>query len=298
MSEELPSFVLEKIRTICERSEFSEEEIKKDYLEIFQNPFIQQDPQFTSDEERHRYASAVLWTRYVSRPPVAEFEIIPIGFDGKRISRAGNPTSTIFVLSKEKNGVKLRRVSCPREVATLYRDVTLFAKYNVKLGQFRGGGDFIADNRTKFEHPILLRLKPNEIMEKFGPKLGIKRVTVKEAEKFPSVKRSDGYTDLTDWRVVRGIIVREARGTRDDETEWAMYIISDESVNAEPTVAPDGTIIQPGMPVWHPPEMHVYRVESECDFYGTIVLNEEGRPRMNCYLILPVHAQKIAGTEE
>ncbi|MHA1215648.1 MAG: hypothetical protein ACTSPG_10135 [Candidatus Hodarchaeales archaeon] len=213
-----------------------------------------------------------------------------------RISRAGNPTSNLFVIAKSKNGPSLRRIVLQGDVADAYKRVTLGCKYRVKLGQFQGGKDFVADNRTVFENPVLLKnMSLQDIMEK----LNIPRITIAEAPKHPSKIGSDGYMVMTDWRVIRGIIAMRLRGKKDDGTEWALYRISDETVSGEPTVTPDGTVIRPGLGVWLAPELQVYAEDSECDFYGTIrVSKDTGVASMNCYLIIPIHGKKIATEEE
>lgn len=290
----LPTFVDEKIRAIYRRTEISREEITRDYTEIFEDPFIQEDPQFTTDEERHRYAVAVLWTRYVSRPPVKEFEIIPVGISGERITSTGKKTAEAYALVKGNRGVKLRRIVLQGPMADMRKEITLNAKYNVKLGEFSKGGDMIADNRSRFTDPVRLRLTPHELLDKIP---GVKRIQrLKDAEEFPSIRGSDGYLDRTDWRVVRGIITREYRGERENGTEFGVYTITDLTLDEEPKVTSDGRVLQPGFTVWTPPELMTYSIESECDFCGTISIDRKTRePSMNAFLIIPVHARRIAG---
>jgi hypothetical protein len=282
-----PDFVLERVKTISQRTEISEEEILRDYEELFSDPFIQQDPQFQTEEERHRYAVAVLWTRYISRPPVREYEIIPIGFSPLRTTKTGGEMASLFALVKTPNGVKLKRIVLRGEMTEKRKEITLFCKYVPKLGEF-SSGDLIADNRSKFENPVKIALEPHQMLER----LGIKRINIKQAEKFPSQVGSDGYINTTDWRIIRGIIVRANRGTRDDGTEWGVYTIADETVNDEPVVTPDGRILRPGFTCWVAPEFMIYEEESECDFVGTVQIDRKtGEPFMNAYLILPIHAK-------
>jgi len=291
----LPDFVEERISKIQERTQISADEIRRDYNEIFQDPFIQDDPQFTSDEERHRYAVAVLWTRYISRPPVKEYDIIPIGFSPVRVTkRTGQEMSSIFAFVKTPNGVKLKRIVLRGTMADKIREITRFAKYRVKLGEFSKGGDMIADNRAKFENPVMLKLSRDDIIKR----VGAKRVSIKDAEKFPSHVGSDGYVNTTDWRVVRGIIVRANMGKRDDGSEWGVYTLADETVNDEPRVTPDGRVLRPGLTCWVSPHLMEYEVESEVDVLGTIQIGRKtGEPFMNVFLILPIHARKGAVME-
>jgi hypothetical protein len=291
----LPESVMKRIDEISQRTGISQEEINREYEELFNDPFIQQDPQFSTDEERHRYAIAVLWTRYVSRPPVREFEIIPIGFSSVRITKSGVPMSNLFALVKSGNGVKLRRIVLRGEQAEAYKNITLCSKYITKLGEIGTGGDLIADNRTRFENPVGIKLTLKEILDQ----LNIPKITVKDAEKKPSRTDSTGYVDILDWRVVRGIIVRANRGKRDDGSEYGVLTIADESVSGEPRVTPDGRVLRPGLTVWIAPELMLYEVESEVDVAGTIQIGQKtGEPLMNAFVISPVHAKeaKIDGS--
>jgi len=292
-----PSFVDEKIQEINKRTEISIDEIKRDYQEIFQDPFIQEDPQFKTDEERHRYAIAVLWTRYVSRPPVQEYEIIPVGFSGERIASTGKKTAEIYALVKNKTDVKLRRIVLQESVIDLRKQINLPTsensfKYTVKLGEFAPGGDMIADNRAKFDAPSLLKANAEQILEKCGAKK-IERLA--DMKKFPSKTGSDGYVDRLDWRVVRGIIIRQYRGEREDGTEFGVLTVTDLSLNEEPTVMTDGRVLQPGFSIWVAPEfVNVYQDESEIEAVGTVqIARDTGEPFMNAYLIIPVHAKKV-----
>jgi len=285
---ELPTYVLEKISEISQKTGISVDELKKEYLEIYNDPFVQDDEQFESDKERHRYCVAVLKGRYLARRPVKEYEIIPIGFSSKRITKSGVPQSAIFALVRDGKSVKLRRIVLRDETADLYKEISLFSRYKVKLGSF-SSGDLVADNRTKFESPAKVKLTPQDILEK----LGIPRVPeLAKARKYLSKRSSTGYVDETDWRIVRGIIVRENRGFRSDDTEYGVYTIVDDSLEDEPIVNSDGTIVPPAFTVWVPPELMVYAVESECDFVGTLQVDSKTKEIfMNAYLILPVHAK-------
>lgn len=287
-----PEAVTKRVEEISRRTEIDEAEILREYEELFNDPFIQEDPQFTTDEERHQYAIAVLWTRYISRPPVKNYEVIPIGFSGLRIARSGIPMSNLFTFIKYGNDVKLKRVVLRDETADSYKEIVLCSKYNVKLGEFSKGNDLIADNRSKFHDPVALKLTPSEILKRLNPK----RVAIKDAKKFPSRMDSTGFIDTLDWRVVRGIIVGDYRGKRDDGTDFGVYTLSDETIDSEPKVTPDGKILRPGFTVWIAPELMNYEREGEIDAIGTIGINRKtGEPSMNAFLLVPVHAREKGG---
>jgi len=287
----LPPFVEEGLLKICKASEAPWEEVQKDFMELYNDDFIQNDPQFESDKDRYEYSVAVLHSRYVARPPMKIVTLVPIGYTGKRIARSsGQPNCTISVVVKGNK--KIKRVICRGELSDMYRSINLFNQYDVKLGEFKDGGDLIADNRSKFDNPVRLKIQPYQMMEK----LGVKRVSINDAAKFPSAQRKGQrkgrtYIDRSDWRCVRGIIVRDFRGTRDDETEYGAYTIADSTVTGEPLVLDDGTIIRPGFTVWTDPAHMVYAVEDEVDCYGPININKDGDAQMTGLLILPVHTR-------
>lgn len=284
--EALPEYVQDRIHRINQKTGIDLDEILRSYYEIFNSDFVQKDPQFKTDDERHRYSVAVLWSMYIARRPAREYVVIPIGFEAKRITRrSGVPSSSIYALVKGRKGIQ--RIVCQGEgIADLYKSVNLFCQYRVKLCEF-SGGDLQADNRTKFVNPVRLKIEPRTLMEK----IGIKRIPrIADVPKFPSAVRSDGFVDRRDWRVVRGIIVRSFRGTRDDGTEFGVYTISDDSVSEEELTDEEGVPLT-GLTVWAPPELMVYEQYDECDFYGHVSIGKNGVPDMNAYLILPVHAR-------
>ena len=188
-----------------------------------------------------------------------------------------------------KGQKKIKRIACRGPLSDLYKYVNLFDQYTVRLGEFADGGDLIADNRTKFEKPKRLKVKPFELMEK----IGVKQIAIGDAAKFPSAQKDDGYLDRGDWRCIRGMVIREYKGSREDGTEFGVYTIADDTLTAsEPTVAADGTILVPGFTVWADPSLMVYQVEDEIACYGTISVNELGEAQMNAYAILPVYTRE------
>ena len=294
----LPNFVEEKIAAIQQRLDSSREEILTEYNEIFNDPAVSKDTQFSSTESRQRYAIAVLWGRYISRPPVKKYDVIPCGFDSLRKTRTGKLMSALFVIVRDENGDPvLQRISLlgGSTIATMYRNVNILSQNgayrysNVKLGSFGKGDDFVADNRTKFNSPAKIDLSP----EKFREMLNIPLLKIAELIENPSKKRSTGYLINTDWRCVKGIITDEMRGARkDSDLEWGIYRIADETTPAEPYVTSDGRTVSPALTCWTPVELMVYEPESECEFYGPSSVDKDGIPSMNVNLIIPVYAKE------
>jgi len=287
----LPDFVSKRVDTIHQRTGIDREEIIRDYWEIFKDPFISDDPQFSTDEERHNYAKAVLWTHYVSRPPTKEFDVIPVGFSPVKVARkTGQPYSNVFAFVKGKAGAKFKRIVLQGENAGKVREITPKCKYTVKLGEFAQGGDLIGDNRARFEDPVLLKMTDEQVLQR----IGAKRVDFQNVAKFLSQKGSDGYVVATDWRVIRGIIIRSNQGKRDDGSEWGVYTIADDTVEDEPRVSATGQVIRPGFSCWIAPHLMGYTDDSEVDIAGTTRKNRAGVTVMDAYWISPIHAKEIA----
>ena len=290
----LPDFVTQKIATIHQRTGISQDEITRDYLSLFEDDFIKSDSQFKNDEERHEYAVAVLWTRYVSRPPMKESEVIPWGFEAERVTRKGTHQSSVFAFVKTKEGVKNRRIVFRGQSASKIREIVALAKYTAKLGEFKEGGDLIADNRSRFDDPIMINMSSEKLIER----LGAKRIELKDVEKFPTKLGSDGYTDNNDLRVIRGIMIRPATFEKDGDLKGGVFTLANDTLEQEPRVSSDGSIITPGLTCWIAPHLLVYQPESEVDAIGTTRKNKKtGEISMNTFCILPVHAKRMAERE-
>ena len=285
MSIQIPDFVQDRISQIKERTGISIDEITGSYLELFNDDFVQKDVQFQNDDERHRYANAVLWSMYVARQPVKEQVVVPIGMDGARTSRAGNLYSTIYAIAKGGKGI--RRISCQGDAVYLYKQINLFYQYTTKLGEFRGG-DFQADNRTKFERPVRLKLSPQQFMDR----LNIKRIPDVISAKDHLSNTVKNRVDNSDWRVIRGIIARQPGSfTRDDGSEGAVYTLSDDSINGGEAVSDDGDVVA-GLTTWTCPELAVWQQYDEVDAYGPLGINRKNKePNLNAYLFIPIHAR-------
>jgi len=68
LSDNLPSFVNDRISLIQQRTGIERAEIIADYIRIFKDPFVQNDWTFDTDNNRHRYSIMLLWTFYIIRP--------------------------------------------------------------------------------------------------------------------------------------------------------------------------------------------------------------------------------------
>jgi hypothetical protein len=287
-----PPLVLDRIGEISQKTSIPVDTLKVDYEAIFLDPFIQKDPQFQNDDERHKFAVATLWTRFVGRAPLFDVSVIPVGVTPKRLSKAGKLYASLFVLVKDKSGVlQLKRVSFNGDNTSQLSEITNFNGYVAKLGKFKGTEDYIADSRTKWEnpHPLPAERKPADLLKNLQ---AIKRIPLDKVSSYPSARDAQGYANTLDWRVVRAMVWRKQSGVAKNGTEWAQYVIGDDTTGREDKVGKDGKVIPAGLTVWCDKSVNTYNVEDECDFYGTIdISKKDSSISMNAYLVLPVHAR-------
>lgn len=284
---EIPGEVMARMTTIQTSRKVPIEELKAAYIEIFNDDFIQGDPQFKTPEEKHRYAVMILWNQFINRPPAKSYDIVPIGFDGTREPRGGGtPYCNLYILLK--GDLKIRRIMCRGVVSDIFNRINLFMLYSgVQLGQFAEGGDFIADERAKFKNASRLRGGPQALMAR----LRVKEVTVKEAAKFPSAARSsDGYIDRTDWRKIRGMIARANIFTRKDGTEGGVINLMDwGSMDEAPEEDEQGRLQTKSITCWTDPAHMQFMENDLVDLYGTIEFSKkDGALTFNTLLALPV----------
>jgi hypothetical protein len=280
----IQQFVENKIEEIHAISNVSVDDLRLEYKTIFDDPFIQHDDQFKTDEERHRYAIATLWARYVGRPPLFTTKLIPIGLSPKQTSKKGSEFANLFAITPDG---KLHRVLFQGELAQQLSQVNLFCGYEVKLGRFKGSEDFICDVRSKWENPLTLEKSPEEIMALVVPK----KLQISRLADFPSKMRADGYVDNLDWRGTRGLIWRKNDGVRKDGSKWQNYVIGDQDTK-EPRITKDGTVLPVGFTVWVDELFFGFSVEDECDFFGPVKIDKSGVASMTAFTVLPVHTRR------
>lgn len=281
-----PDFVTKRVDEISEKFQVSREEVLREFEQIVADPLVAQDTQLTTPEERLTHASRILWTRYVGRPRVQEYDIVPLGYLAPRSTKSGDKMSSLFGLVKDGGESSLRRVAFFGEQAEKVSDITPFVRYKVKLGKFKDGKDMSADNRSVFENPSMLNLKPLEVFER----LNVKKITISQAKDNPSLKDSSGYVDKTDWRLIRAIVSNKNSGQREDGGHYYSYTILDDTASTE-TVTQDGRVLRPGFTVWVDEKQHNYQPDDECDFIGTVEVSKKGQITLNAVAILPVHVR-------
>jgi hypothetical protein len=286
---EIPEYVEKKLEEIAKKQEVKVEEIKKQYTIWFQDPFILEDPQFETDEDRHRYAIGSFWSTNMSRQKVVPKSFIPIGCSPiKKSKSTGLPYASLFVIDEKG---KLRRISFNGNSCFKLKEISWWNMYrDVKLKEFKDSDEWGADDRAEFENPEPVEdFDPKQIIENLKiPKIPLPNVSVN-----PSNTDSSGYTIQTDWKCLHGYITFESSVNYDDGEygESGKYIISEPG--SSPSISDDGVVNQSGLVVWTSPTIMNYPKMSECYFLGTTgkYVNQKTNEtlyNMNCFCIIPI----------
>jgi hypothetical protein len=288
-----PDYVLQKIKQLSQRFNISESTILQEFEEYYKTDFVQTDPQFKSDDDRYKYVLEVLTVRYKSQLPTIEVAVIPFGITDIRITPQG-PISRIYAIlqkrgeSKAQVGVIVNR----GQQANLVDEVQLFYLYkSVRLSQFSSDSNvFFSTQLTRFDDPQPFPDDPLSLLKKIGV------VNLKIAETPYKLSKRIGedskYVDEFDLRGISGIVVRYNTGKRPSGTDWALYVISDDSV-AEEQVTPEGYIVPSQLTVWVPRRFLKYDIDSKIYCVGTLSLSDRKEPFMNAIYVHPIIAKPL-----
>ena len=286
---QLPDFVRKRIELLASKYNYDVQTLTEMYMRIYNDPWVQSDPQFRNDYERHAYAVRVLTVKVAARPPTTEVVVIPFGVSEPRVSRSsGVPVSRIYVLAKTGEKTYEKRVIVAKErLAELVYEVQLFSVYKVRV--FNAGQVMFAVDETRFGTPQqTLTMDPLVFLEKY---IGVKRFKLIDVHKNLS-RRQGNFVDEFDLRGISGIVVDYRKGQRRDGLPYAFYVVSDESV-VEDIISEEGKVIPARFTVWIPSFMLKYAVDSEVFFYGTVQVSNDGIPFMNAIGAVPIRARPI-----
>ncbi|HDN17489.1 MAG TPA: hypothetical protein ENF41_00340 [Candidatus Bathyarchaeota archaeon] len=284
----LPEYVAEKLQEISHRFSVPFEEVQRQYMEIFNSDFVQTDPQFRSDDDRHAYSIRVLWVRYAAQPPTREYVVIPFGIVEPRVARtSGIKTSRIYVVAQEGEEFKPKVIICRGEtLSELVNQVELFHAYKVQLST--SGNLLFATTLTKFTDPRPIPTEPLKFLTRV---VGAKVIKISETPIYPTETDDKGYINEFDFRIIKGIVLRYNYGTRPDGSKWAVYTIADDSVGAE-SITDSGVVVPSQFTVWVPFRFLRYDVDSELAFIGHVRIGNN-EPFMNAICAIPIHARPL-----
>lgn len=262
---------------------------------------MQKDATFKTVEEKLIYCSKVIKSRYVSRPPISEFDIIALGIDSVRQTRSGELQGYAFVGISEEDKKKqvtnsIKSIMFKGKDTQKINNIQPFCAYKSKLGRFKEG-DFIADDRTIFENPIKLDVDPIELLTKTF-NIGFTTIANSYLNLAKENKTSTGtFSDRTDWRIIKAMIGRYGKGKRDDGTEWGNYTVTDDSLEEGDFISPDNEYwVKQGFSVWVNPLWITLEEGNEAYFIGPINASKgsASNPKkppyqvsMTAYLVIP-----------
>lgn len=301
-----PKKTLETLQKISKQNSIPLEELETQYKAIFDSDFLSTDEGVLSDEDRHVWATMSLWNQYKAAPPNPEHQIITAGYGGIRMTSTNKLQGELYAIVNNGRESKLSRIVSWGKDATLFDKVTLpvpgicFGYKDVQLGKFKDGEDYIADYRSVFR--CATPIEEQDILELLERSHGAIRVPqLSEAHLYPSVLGEKGYSDKSDWRIVRGFISRDGNGENEDGTEWGRYNVTDLSLGDDDSVTTEGILIRETFTVWLSPKLMNYSVNSMCDFSGTIYLKEDSdsgakEAQMQGFLVLPTKMAKAEKT--
>jgi len=287
---EYPPEITKKLEEIVKKAGMSLDQVTEKFEELLKEDWINSDPQFTENEKsKQDFCAIALWNQYANRPPVKEFDIIPIGCASVNKTKAGKLRSEMYCVD---NNFKLRKIVLMDEMTSLLEKVTYFSMYRgIELGTFKDSLDLVADDRARFENPEQIEATKEQILEN----LKFPKITIKSTAGGNNVSKQDstGYTISTDWKCIRGMVTAEY-GNISEKTglPWARYQIIDDSVIGEPDkVDPEtGRPIPPGMSAWIPETLKGFPKNTVCDFYGIVGYNKEKKEAsMRVYSAIKIH---------
>lgn len=286
----LPQYVLDKVEELSRRSGMSKQALIEMYSSIYSDPFVQTDPQFRTDDERHRYCLEVLHVKVFSQPPTSEFYVIPFGFAGPTMTKQGL-MARIYAVVREKGSAadELGVILLRGQHVELLDQVRCLYAYKVRLAKFKAKGIYFATSATKFDSPASIPVDPLTFLKKH---VNAREVKIAETP-YNLSRKVDKYTDEFDLRIVTGIVLRYNYGKRPSGTDWAVYTIADDSVGSE-IVTKEGYVVPSQFTVWVPIQFLKYDVDSKLMFLGTIQLSEDREPFMNAIFVYPIYARPLA----
>ena len=270
------NIVEQRLEDLAKRAGLSVETLKTEFDNYMKEQWvIEQQP---DEDGRKKYIIALLYAQYQSRPKVEEYQIIPIGVNARHTTSKGDRTAITAIVKGSSGTPELKQILFWGKHAQLYKSIQFGKIYqNVKLGTYQSTGGLNGDDRAVFENPKELTGELDILK-----KLGATNTTIRSLIDNPSRKGSSGYTDESDLRVLTAIISRGAQGTRKkDNTPWANYVVSDETVGMEDEVREDGTLVPQNLTIWVD-EIFAGIIElTPCQFIGTVDINKDGNAVMN-----------------
>jgi hypothetical protein len=271
-------FIRAKLGEIATHSKKSIEFITKAYEDTYNSVFIQT-ASLDSDEKRAIQSIRMVVNDWAMRPNLTPTPMIPIGYSGIWISKGSKTYEVYALILNSETPTKPTRINIASETGKLPK-ITLFSKYNdVEVGKYPKGG-YHGDDRTVFEKPEMIAATPDQIIDK----MGLPKFTLDKAQNYLSKTETyegRSYVVKEDWRILDAMVNKSFIGkSKDGDRQYGVYTVTDETI-------PIGSGYE-GFTIWAAPELTIYKKSDYCRFLGTVSLNEQGVPTMQCYCVLPL----------
>lgn len=295
---QLPDEVVKKLQELTRLKNYSFDELKKRYIAEFESEkeWLYSDPQFIDDNDRHSYMIRRFYAKVINEPKTIELPpSLVFGTSERRKLPDGRWMSRVYILTKIGNTTKPAVIVCMDDQSTLINNVELFCVYNsLKVSPSFSENLFYATPATTFTSPTQTNVDAIKIMKTLAKPITISQIPFNPSRtiKVKTVKGEREFIDEFDFRLIRGIVLRYNYGIRNDGSEYALYVVADDSVTEETTTT-DGVVIPKSLTVWIPKQLLKYGVDSELYFMGVVFIDSRGVPNMNAISIYPIHTKKL-----
>lgn len=189
--------------------------------------------------------------------------LIPIGVSPVRTTKNGR-RSSVFAAIKTESGWKLDEIVFRGALALTVEKVELFKYYN-DVTLMNRGYFYEATTSTNLNGTSAQPVDDIAVLQK----LGVKKVRMIEMKDALSRTDDRGFVDRSDLRMFEGY-VGSPWSRIDDEKQIGAYDVTDNTIEDDGIIAPDGTIVKPTIRVWCHPRFVKYAEGSKLLFVGTL----------------------------
>lgn len=298
--QEIKEKIARMVKMYAEKTEGDLSEIAREILTKFKIEYEKdRDYNFEDDEEKQSFCFGVLYRQYMTVPAAGDMDIIPLGYETPRTSAKGTFATLFCAFDNGSKDYELINAVLKNRQCDFLENFTMYQRYTVQASMTTNtdtiwiAKDFELDGIQGES----LGISPQGVLKK----LGIPKVPVTEVWDFLS--KTSEYQDKiyavkTDWRFVKGVVLRNYIGINKNDEEYGMYTIFDPDASDMEQVSEDGRVMGE-LVIYADPRLTIYPADSLCLFAGTLSRREAteavgdtpGRPEaviMNAYSIIPL----------
>jgi len=289
LPEDLKKNATEEIQKISQTRSIAVEDLQKEYMQELNDKSIAE----YDLAARASYAVQVLWSLHMRKPPTVMCElVIPFGVRESYRTKAGERRAELQAYVKEEGGKgELKEIVCVSTFSVLPSKVELLRGYrNVVLTTRAQGAWLEIGSETKFNNPVDIGISPEDW---FTKKVGFPKLSsLREMATYQSKVDDNSYALKFSQFVIEGMVVRQYKGLRKDQSVMANYTIKDMSLGFEEEVIQDASGVKAILPsditIWVPPRFLMWNTNSQLAFVGNISLDKKTHiPSMNATYVYP-----------